>query len=337
MRAKKGEVSPLVEDEDFAEAAELCSKAIRWTGDRRDQLSGAKVNLPPWLYNRRGDNWRLMEVIYDKDRVDEERVLNYQELMGNFEVVPVERQGLAPRLDSGDADDVQGTIHYHKGQLFLEYLEYGFGRDRFDEFLFTYFEDFAFETITTEVFVDYLDEKLLTPNPDIISRQQVEVWMYQPGLPDGAPFPTSTTLDAAVELAAAWAIGEASLEDVPVDTWSPQALVHFINSLPSDLTQEKLQALDDGLGLSRTRNAEIARTWFIQVAARRLESAYGPLEEHLNRYGRTRLVAVIYRGLATNGHDFDLAKEMYGRARDSYHPITRSAIERALGSATIPE
>ncbi len=63
MRAKKGEVSPLVEDEDFAEAAELCSKAIRWAGDHHDQLAGAKVNLSPWLYNRRGDNWRPLFAI----------------------------------------------------------------------------------------------------------------------------------------------------------------------------------------------------------------------------------------------------------------------------------
>ena len=59
---------------------------------------------------------RLMEVIYDQDRVDEERVLSYQELLLDLDVVPLEMQALAPRLDSGDPDDFQGTIHYSKGQ-----------------------------------------------------------------------------------------------------------------------------------------------------------------------------------------------------------------------------
>ncbi len=62
---------------------------------------------------------RLMEILYDKDRVDEERVLNYEELLQNFAVVPLDRQGLAPRLEAGSADSVQGTIHLPKGQMFL--------------------------------------------------------------------------------------------------------------------------------------------------------------------------------------------------------------------------
>ena len=273
---------------------------------------------------------RLMEIIYDKDRVDEERVLSYQELLGDFETVPVERQALAPRFDSGDADDVQGTIHYHKGQLFLQHLENGFGRERFDEFLLGYFDDFAFKTITTEAFVEYLDENLLSLNPGVISRQQVEAWMYEPGLPEDAPIPSSTTLDRAAELAVAWSIGEASLKDIPVDRWSPQALIHFINSLPADLEEEKMQALDASFGLSDTQNAEIARTWFIQVAERRYIPAYTRLEEYLNRYGRARLVAPIFGALVANGQDAALARSMFAKARDAYHPITNGYVERVL-------
>ncbi len=70
-------------------------------------------------------------------------------------------QALAPRLDSGNPDDFQGTIHYSKGSCSLQYLENAFGRDAFDRFLFSYFDDFAFQTITTERFLDYLDENLL--------------------------------------------------------------------------------------------------------------------------------------------------------------------------------
>ncbi|MCH8249496.1 MAG: M1 family metallopeptidase [Proteobacteria bacterium] len=270
---------------------------------------------------------RLMEIIYDENRADEERVLGYKELLQNFEYVPVERQGLAPRLESGDPDDVQGTIHYHKGQLFLQYLENGFGRERFDRFLLRYFEDFAFQTITTEVFLDYLDANLLRSDPGIITREQTEAWMYQPGLPDDAPIPSSTTLDRAAELAVAWAIGEVTLDDIPFAAWSPQATIHFINNLPDDLDDKQLESLDKYLGLSDTRNAEIGRTWFIQVATRRYEPAYAKLEEHLNRYGRTRLVAVVYGSLATNGQDLALAKSMFAKARSAYHPLTVSSIE----------
>ncbi|HNP63356.1 MAG TPA: M1 family metallopeptidase [Woeseiaceae bacterium] len=276
---------------------------------------------------------RLMEIIYDKDRVDEERVLSYQELLLDLERVPLERQALAPRLDSGNADDVQGSIHYHKGQLFLDYLERGFGRDRFDAFLQTYFDDFAFKTITTEEFLNYLDVKLLRATPGVISRKQVEAWMYEPGLPDDAPVPESTTLESAALLARTWAVGEASIEDIPFDEWSPQALIHFINSLPPDLDFARLAMLDEFLGLSDTSNAEIGRTWFIQVAMRRYEAAYPELEAHLKRYGRTRLLSSVYRALAQNGHDRELAKSIFANARHAYHPLTISSIEEVLKRA----
>lgn len=273
---------------------------------------------------------RLMEVIYDADRVDEERVLNYAELQQNFAYVPPERQGLAPRLSSGDADDVQGTIHYHKGALFLEYLEQQFGRETFDTFIFQYFDDFAFKTITTEEFLDYLEANLLDENPGVLERQQVEVWMYEPGLPDDAPVPSSSTLDRATELAAAWSIGEAAIEDVPVDEWSPQALRYFIDNIATDLPEERLRVLDEALGLSATGNAEVARTWFIQVAKRRYEAAYAPMEAYLNRYGRARLVTPVYGALAGNGQDAELAQDVFERARSQYHPITNQFIEATL-------
>ena len=151
--------------------------------------------------------------------------------------------------------------------------------------------------------------------------------MYQPGLPDDAPIPSSTTLDQAAELAVAWAIGEVTLDDIPFAAWSLQATIHFINNLPDDLDDKQLESLDNHLGLSDTRNAEIGRTWFIQVATRRYEPAYAKLEEHLNRYGRTRLVAVVYGSLATNGQDLALAKSMFAKARSAYHPLTVSSIE----------
>lgn len=276
---------------------------------------------------------RLMEVIYDTDRVDEERVLGYQELLENFDRVPIDQQALAPRFDSGDPDDFQGTIHYHKGQLFLQFLENEFGREVFDPFLASYFDDFAFQTITTEAFMDYLDVELLQSQPGIVTREQLERWLYEPGLPDDAPVPTSSTLEGAAELAATWAMGETDVADIPVDQWSSQALRHFLNSLPADLSPDRLAELDEALGLSKSRNAENARTWFILVARRRYEPAYPQLQEFVNRHGRMRMVVPLFRALAENGQDRELAESMFADARGKYHPITIAAVSRVLVSA----
>jgi hypothetical protein len=104
--------------------------------------------------------------------------------------------------------------------------------------------------------------------------------------------------------------------------------VHFINHLPPELTADRLAELDWALGLSASRNAEIARAWFIQVAERRYEPAYGALEEHLKRNGRTRLIEPVYAALVRNGADGALASRLFEEARGAYHPITVQAVGR---------
>jgi aminopeptidase N len=278
--------------------------------------------------------YRLMEVVYDKDRVDENRVLSYNELLLDFDSVKPEMQALAPRLDGGDPDDFQGTIHYHKGQLLLQYLENVFGRKEFDQFLGKYFQTFAFSTITTERFLDYVDENLLRAVDSTVSREDVEQWLYEPGLPDDAPVPTSATLERAAATATRWAQGEIDTAAVPISEWSPHATIHFINSLPASLAHERLAELDAAWQLSKTRNAEIARTWFIQVAERRYEAAYDDMAAYLERYGRGRLIYPIYMALANNGADAELSRQLFTDARDAYHPLVDLWIGRALGLAT---
>ena len=84
--------------------------------------------------------------------------------------------------------------------------------------------------------------------------------------------------------------------------------------------------IDAALGLSSTSNAEIGRTWFIQVAKRRHEPAYEGMAEHLRKFGRVRLIRPIYVALAENGSDRELAKELFDAARGAYHPIANAYI-----------
>jgi aminopeptidase N len=276
---------------------------------------------------------RLMEVIYDVARVDEERVLSYHELLLDFERVPEPMQALAPRLDDADPDGFQGTVHYHKGRMFLEYLEQAFGRDAFDAFLKSYFEKFAFGTITTEQFLDHLDAELLVREGAPLARAEVERWTYGPGLPGDVSLPSSANLEAAAAAAQAWSDGDADLAEIVVAGWSPQARIHFINSLPADLSLDRIRELDAAWGLSKSANAEIGRTWFIQVATRRFEDAYDALEAFVNRHGRGRLIVPIYRALAENGEDLELAQALFAQARSTYHPATVAWIESSLRGA----
>ena len=47
-----------------------------------------------------------------------------------------------------------------------------------------------------------------------------------------------------MKLSAKWRLN-AALVEIPVAEWSPQATIHFINSLPGDLAHDKLAELDE--------------------------------------------------------------------------------------------
>ena len=294
--------------------------------------SGNLVTNQTWRDGWLNEGWtsyleyRLMQVIYDEDRAAEENLLNYEELLLNFERIDPKYQALAPLVTEFDPESGQGTIAYHKGNLFLQFLEHAYGRDVFDQFITDYFNEFAFQVITTEDFVDYLDEKLIAVHHDVVTRDQVERWMYEPGLPEDALLPTSSNLLRAAKLARQWSSGEIATAELPAADWSPQATIHFINNLDDDLATGQLSELDDALGLSATSNAEIGRTWFIQVAKRRHEPAYAQMAEYVRKFGRIRLIRPIYVALAGNGRDMALAKELFDSARGAYHPITNASI-----------
>jgi len=273
---------------------------------------------------------RLMEVLYGKERADEERLLSYQSLLESLQTVPLEMQALAPRFDSGDPDIGQEGLEYAKGQLMLQHLETVFGRDIFDEYMAVYFSHFAFQAIGSEQWLDYIDEKLLREHPGKYSRAQLEQWLYDPGVPADATIPVSGNLDQAAAMARAWSSGEMPAAELPNADWSPQAMVYFIKALPPGLEEERLRELDQLLGLSRHGNAEIAREWFIQVAARKHRPAYDEMRLYLGRYGRTRLVEPVYAALVSNGEDGALAREIFVEFSARYHPLTIAAIAPVL-------
>ncbi|NNJ64430.1 MAG: aminopeptidase, partial [Xanthomonadales bacterium] len=270
---------------------------------------------------------RLMEVLYGKERANEERVLVYQALLEYLERVPREMQPLAPVFATGDPDVGQDGMEYAKGQMLLEHLEAMFGRETFDAFMAGYFDYFAFQAISTEQFLEYADRELLQAVPGRYTREELEEWLYQPGLPAGRTVPRSANLQAAAAAAPAWVSGELPVDKLSIPQWSPQATVYFIKALPPDLAADRLLELDGAWAFSSSTNAEVARAWFIEVARRRFEPAYDRMRRYLGSHGRTRLVKPVYEALTLNGEDRALALEVFEEVSGRYHPLTVAAIE----------
>ena len=104
---------------------------------------------------------------------------------------------LAMNLRGRDPDDAFSDVPYEKGRLFLGFLEARLGRDRLDEFLREYFDHFAFQSISTQTFVEYLNAYVLNQPGVKVTMSDVREWLDQPGIPSIAVLPHSgqTSID----------------------------------------------------------------------------------------------------------------------------------------------
>ena len=277
---------------------------------------------------------RIMEALYGERRARMERVLAYQSLREEMQELPPQDERLAVDLRGRHADDVFTATPYTKGAMFLRFLERRVGRQAFDAFLRDYFEHFAFQSITTEQFRNYLDEHLLAEHPDKLQPGEVDAWIHAPGLPDTAPVPDNSVFDAVRSASSEWLAGERDAGELHAEDWSTQEWLYFLNNLPQDLALERMRALDDAHALTESPNSEIAHSWLKLAIERGYEPANERLEQYVLRIGRIKLVEPLYKALAERGDaGVERARELLEQARRGYHPLTVSAIERVLAKA----
>ena len=278
---------------------------------------------------------RIVEVVYGKRQADEEFIIAAIELREQMkhEIASAD-QRLVPDLDGRDPDDGLTQIPYIKGSWMLQWLESKFGRETFDAFVRNYFDHFAFQSITTDDFVEYLRTNLLDKHPGKVSIEQINAWLHQPGIPDDAPQLASPRFSAADNERDRFVAGKRDATDLHAQTWTTQEWQYFLDRLPHKLGAAQMQALDNAYHLSGSHNAEIALRWYKLAIASDYQVAYAPMREHMLRIGRRILVVPLYTALAKTKDGRKLAQEIYAQAEPGYHPMTRAAVEKALGAGS---
>ncbi|MBU2279765.1 MAG: aminopeptidase, partial [Gammaproteobacteria bacterium] len=130
---------------------------------------------------------RLMAEVYGPARAAMEYSLGVKELQRDMATLEPEDTALKLQLDGRNPDDAFSQVAYVKGQLFLQFLENKFGQANFDKFISAYFKKFAFQSMDTETFLQFLQQELMAKYPGIVSKQVVEQWVFGPGLPADYP------------------------------------------------------------------------------------------------------------------------------------------------------
>ncbi|KNC67731.1 M1 family metallopeptidase [Pseudoalteromonas ardens] len=269
---------------------------------------------------------RIMEEVFGRERAVMEQALDSARLRAVVKELSAPDTRLNLRLNGRDPDDAFSSIPYTKGQLFLIYLEEKFGRKVFDAFVKGYFDAYAFKSLTTAEFVQYIEKHLINKHPGIVSMDKVNEWIHAPGLPADAPNPTSDAFDKVDAATAAWLAGNRTLDSIPTASWTVHEWLHFINNLPRDLAEDKMVALDQAFGLTDSTNAELAFAWFMLAVGNGYEAIYPALDKHLSGIGRRKLIVRLYKSLVANGKR-DWAYQVYQKARPGYHPLAQGTID----------
>ena len=273
---------------------------------------------------------RLMAEVYGKDRAAMEYSLSVEDLKRDIAALQPADSALKLTLQGRDPDDAFSQVAYVKGQLLLQMLENKFGRSRFDAFIAGYFTKFAFSSMDTATFLSYLQQQLLDKYPGVVSRTDVDRWVFGSGLAEDYPRQPSDAFAKVSALQQQWLTGKLPLSALPTQQWSVHQWLHFINQLPRDLSAEQMKQLDQAFLFSQSPNAEIFVAWAKLAIPLDYAALLPQLEQFLQRVGRTKFVVPLYRLLLENPAQQALARRIYQQARSGYHPLTQAQIDKAM-------
>lgn len=274
---------------------------------------------------------RIMEELYGKDYADMLMLLNEQGLRS--EIAEMNKEGkkqdtyLKLRLAERNPDEAMTAITYDKGAFFLRMLEDKAGRERFDAFLSSYFQDKRFTNVTTEDFLAYLDENLIKKHDLDVN---VDEWVYGPGLPD-SHVPIESDRFNKVDAAIASFYEGTPAKDIVNPEWSTHEILHFIGNIKEETTVEQMAELNKAFGFCASGNSEIFAAWAVKAIQRGYNDCRPEIRTFLTNVGRRKFLTPIYKALASTEEGKAFAMDVYSNARQNYHSVSTGTIDDILG------
>lgn len=273
---------------------------------------------------------RISEAMNDKTYVDMLWELGYQDLEA-----AVEEFGKGSRetwlkqdLTGKDADEGLSDIPYEKGALFLWLIEQNVGREQWDAFLKQYFSEHAFQTITTEKFLTYLDKNLIKGDSALYKKLNINAWVYGPGIPSNAPRADMQRFEK-VNIQRSNFSRDNNALGLSTKEWTTHEWLHFLRKMPKPLSFKQMVALDGAFQFTNAKNSEIADLWFIMSVAASYEAAYPAMEQFLSVTGRQKFIIPLYTEMIKSGKT-EMAKSIYKKYRANYHPLAQSKLDKIV-------
>jgi aminopeptidase N len=177
---------------------------------------------------------RSMEEVYGKDYSEMIAQLGFQDLQEKLEELKRKQNDTKLKLDlkGRDPDDGMTDIAYEKGYFFLRMLEESFERPEWDDFLRHYFDELAFQSVTSEMFIHRLKKYFSTNGKkSVVDSLNIDEWVYSPGLPENCPKVESSQFLIVEEQIKEWESGTPARK-LETEGWTTHHWLHFLRNLP---------------------------------------------------------------------------------------------------------
>lgn len=273
---------------------------------------------------------RISEAMNDKTYVNMLWELGYQDLEMAVEDFGKDsrKTWLKQDLKGKDADEGLSDIPYEKGALFLWLIEQNVGRENWDAFLKKYFAAHAFQTITTEKFLVYLDKNLLKGDSNLYKKININAWVYGPGIPANAPRAAMERFEK-VNAEREKFLKENSVKNLTTKNWTTHEWLHFLRKMPKELSAAQMTILDETFHFTTAKNSEIADLWYIMAIRADYEKAYPEMDKFLSVTGRQKFIIPLYEEMIKTGK-IEMAKSVYKKYRANYHPLAQSKLDKII-------
>ena len=274
---------------------------------------------------------RILESLYGPEVAEMNLQVEQEEALASLaDIVPAKQALITRDADTSSAAYADDGLIYPKGAWLLRTLEQRAGRAVFDPFLRGWFDQHAFQSVTTEQFIDYLRKNLLAKYPKVMSDAELEEWLYAPGIPASAPRAGSSRLAALDADRIAWLKGELPTAKLDTRHWKAIEWVKFLNDIDNKASVAQLKELDRSFALGKTGNNEIAFRFYRAAIHAGYRDIRGTLGAFLMSVGRQKFVVPLYTALRAKPEDKAWADAVYKKARERYHPLTQKNVDKQM-------
>ncbi|XP_013906996.1 PREDICTED: leukotriene A-4 hydrolase [Thamnophis sirtalis] len=241
---------------------------------------------------------------------------------------------LIPNLKELNPDVAYSSVPYEKGFALLLHLEQLLGGpDVFIGFLRAYIQQFAYKSIVTEDWKNFL-YSYFKDKVNVLNKVDWNAWMHTPGMPPVKPEYDTTLSNTCVALSQRWIkAGDRSLSNVNTDTDIKNRNSHFIievmtkNPLPVSHVSRMQEIYD----FNATNNSEIRFRWLRLCIQAKWEAAIPLALKMATEQGRMKFTRPLFKDLYKFEKSRDQAISAFQLHKISMHPVTAMLVSKDLG------